>query len=256
MARIDINCDMGESFGAYRIGNDEAVMPNITSANIACGYHAGDPGVMRKTVRLAKSHGVAVGAHPGFPDLVGFGRRAMAATPAEVEDFCVYQIGALWAIAKSEGVAMQHVKAHGELFNMAMRDRPLADAIARSIASVDPSLILFALPGSEVAAAGRAIGLHVALEVFADRAYEPDGSLRSRRKPGAMVHDPEKVVERAVRMVRDHSVVAYDGSVIPFEADTICVHGDTPGAEILTALVRKGLFDAGITVKAVGTAES
>lgn len=250
--RIDINCDMGESFGAYRIGSDEAVMPNITSANIACGYHAGDPGVMRKTVRLAKQHGVAIGPHPGFPDLVGFGRRAMAATPAEVEDFCVYQIGALWSIAQTEGVRLQHVKAHGELFNMAMRDRSLADAIARAVATVDRNLILFALPGSEVANAGRAAGLRVALEVFADRAYESDGSLRSRRKEGAVIHDPEAVVARAVRMVRDRSVVTHDGSVIPLEADTICVHGDTPGAEILTARIREGLVRAGIQVRPVG----
>lgn len=252
MMRIDINSDMGESFGAYRIGNDEAVMPNITSANIACGYHAGDPGVMRKTIHLAKQHGVAIGPHPGFPDLVGFGRRAMAATPQEVEDFCVYQIGALWAVARAEGVGIQHVKAHGELFNMAMRDRPLADAIARAVASVDRNLILFALPGSEVANAGRAAGLRVALEAFADRAYESDGSLRSRRKTGAVITDPDAVVARAVRMVRDRSVVAYDGSVIPLEADTICVHGDTPGAEVLTERIRKGLEDAGVQVRAVG----
>jgi UPF0271 protein len=207
---------------------------------------------MRKTVRLTKAHGVAVGAHPGFPDLVGFGRRAMAATPEEVEDFCVYQIGAMWACAHAEGVALQHVKAHGELFNMAMRDRALADAIARAVVAVNRSLILFALPGSEVVNAGRAAGLRVALEVFADRAYEADGSLRSRRQPGAVIHDPDAVVARAVRMVRDRSVVAHDGSVVPLEADTICVHGDTPGAEVLTARIREGLTRAGVEVRAVG----
>ena len=250
--RIDINADVGESFGAYAIGNDEAVMGSITSANVACGFHAGDPSVMRKTVRLAVTLGVAVGAHPGFPDLVGFGRRDLKASPAEVEDFVIYQVGALAAVGAAEGARLQHVKPHGALFNMAVRDPRLADAIARGVTAVDRSLILFGLPGSEIVAAGRRVGLRVAAEVFADRAYEADGSLASRALPGSVIHDPDVVVARAVRMVRDGSVVARDGTLVRLEADTICVHGDTPGADVLAARIRAGLEAAGIAVKAVG----
>jgi UPF0271 protein len=250
--RVDLNSDVGESFGAYTIGQDAALLTHITSANVACGFHAGDPGVMRATVALAKEHRVAVGAHPGFPDLVGFGRRELQATPREVEDFVVYQIGALWAIAAAEGVQLQHVKAHGALFNMAVRDAALADAIARATASVDRSLIFFGLPGSELIAAGKRAGLRTASEVFADRAYEPDGTLVSRRKAGAVIHDPAAVVQRVVRMATDRTVAAVDGSVIRLELDTICVHGDTPGAAQLAARIRRALADAGVDVRAVG----
>ena len=170
--RLDLNADVGESFGAYKLGQDGLLMPAITSASVACGFHAGDPGVMRETVALARQHGVAVGAHPAFPDLVGFGRREMRATPREVEDFVVYQIGALAAVAAAEGVRLQHVKAHGALYNMAVRDAALADAIARATAAVDRSLILFGLPGSELIAAGQRAGLRTAREGFADRAYQ------------------------------------------------------------------------------------
>jgi 5-oxoprolinase (ATP-hydrolysing) subunit A len=253
--RIDINCDMGESFGVYHIGHDEAVMPHITSASIACGYHAGDPTVMRKTIRMAKAAGVAVGAHPGLPDLVGFGRRELNATPTEVEDFIVCQIGALAAMALAEDVRLQHVKPHGALFNMAVRSRPLAEAIARAVAAVDRSLILFGLPDSEILHAGRRCGLPVASEVFADRAYEPDGSLTPRRTPGAVIHDPDVLVSRALRMVRDRDVVATDGTVVPLEVDTICVHGDTAGADVLAARLRAGLEDAGVRVVAVGRSD-
>ena len=252
MTRIDINSDVGESFGAYTIGNDAAVMKSITSANVACGYHAGDPSVMRQTIRLARGGAVAIGAHPGFPDLVGFGRRELHATPAEVEDMVLYQIGALAAMARSEGARLQHVKPHGALFNMAVGDAALADAIARAVAAFDAGLVLFGLPGSEILAAGRRAGLRVAPEAFADRAYEPDGSLASRRKPGAVLHDPATVLERAIRIVRDHMVVAIDGSSVPIEAETICVHGDTPGAATLTAMLRVGLEAAGIRVMAIG----
>ncbi len=250
--RIDINSDVGESFGAYALGADEALMQSITSANVACGFHAGDPTVMRRTVRLACASGVAVGAHPGFPDLIGFGRRELHATPREVEDFVVYQIGALSAAAKAEGARLQHVKPHGALFNMAVRDPDLAGAIARAIVAVDSSLILFGLPGSEILRAGRAAGLRVAAEVFADRAYEPDGTLTSRRKPGAVLQDANTVVERAVRLIRDHVVTATDGSTLRLDADTICVHGDTPGVGGLAAALRRGLEGAGVHVVAVG----
>ena len=250
--RIDINSDLGESFGAYTIGHDAGLMASITSANIAAGFHGGDPSVLRETIRMAKASGVAVGAHPGFPDLVGFGRRELNATPKEAEDFVLYQIAAVAGVARAEGVAVQHVKPHGALFNMAVRNGELSAAIARAVAAFDRSLILFGLPGSEILAAGRAAGLRVAAEVFADRAYEPDGSLASRRKPGSVIHDPDAVVARAVRMVKDRSVVAIDGSVVPLEADTICVHGDTPGSDVLAAKIRAGLESAGVTVRAVG----
>ena len=250
--RIDINSDMGESFGAYTIGHDAGLMKSITSANIAAGFHGGDPSVLRDTIRLAKAHGVAVGAHPGFPDLVGFGRRDLNVTPREAEDFVLYQIAAVAGVAWAEGVKVQHVKPHGALFNMAVRNAELATAIARAITAIDRSLILFGLPGSEILNAGRAAGLRVAAEVFADRAYEPDGSLASRRKPGSVIHDPEAVVARAVRMIKERSVVAIDGTVVPLDAETICVHGDTPGSDNLAAKIRDGLESAGVTVKAIG----
>jgi UPF0271 protein len=251
---IDLNCDMGESFGAYTIGADVEVMRSITSANVACGYHAGDPAVMRRTVRLARDAGVSVGAHPGFPDLVGFGRREMRVTPQEVEDMILYQVGALAAIAAAEGVRLRHVKAHGALYNMAVRDRALADAIARAVHAFDPSLMLFVLPASELHRAGEAAGLHVALEGFADRAYEPDGSLTPRSRPGAVIHDPDDVVRRAIRMVKGGGVTAADGTNVSLRVDTICTHGDTPGAHELTRLLRAGLEREGIRVVPVGSA--
>jgi len=250
--RVDINSDVGESFGAYTIGHDAGLMRAITSANIAAGFHAGDPSVLRDTIRLAKTHGVAIGAHPGFPDLVGFGRRELNAAPREVEDLVLYQIAAVQGMAAAEGAAVQHVKPHGALFNMAVRNADFAAAIARAVAALDRSLILFGLPGSEILLAGRAAGLRVAAEVFADRAYESDGSLMSRRKPGSVIHDAAVVVARAVAMVTDRSVAASDGSVVPLEVDTICVHGDTPGSDALAASLRAGLEQAGVAVKAIG----
>ena len=197
--RIDINSDLGESFGAFTIGHDAGLMKSITSANVAAGFHGGDPCVLRGTIRMAKANGVAVGAHPGFPDLVGFGRRELNVTPGEAEDLVLYQVAAVAGVARAEGVPLQHVKPHGALFNMAVRNRELADAIARGVVAFDKTLILFGLPGSEILAAGKAAGLRVAAEVFADRAYEPDGSLASRRKPGSVIHDANAVVARAVQ---------------------------------------------------------
>ena len=252
--RIDINADVGESFGAYTIGNDVAVMRSITSASVAAGFHAGDPSVLRQTIRLAKSHGVAVGAHPGFLDLVGFGRREMHLRPGDVEDLVLYQIAAVAGVAAAEGVKIQHVKPHGALFNMAARDRTLAAAIASAVACFDRSLILFGLAGSEILTAGRAAGLRVASEVFADRAYEPDGSLCPRTKADAVIHHAAIVVARAVRMVEERTVDAIDGAIVPLEADTICVHGDTPGADSLAAQLRAGLEAAGIVVRSIGAA--
>lgn len=247
--RIDLNSDLGESFGPWPMGQDAALMDSITSANVACGFHAGDPGAMRTTITLARQKGVAIGAHPGFPDLVGFGRREMKATPGEVEDFVLYQVSALAGMAAAQGMRLQHVKAHGALYNMACRDRALADAIAKAVAAFDRSLVLFGLPNSELLRAGAAAGLPIAAEVFADRAYERDGSLTSRTQPGSVIHDTAHVVERAVRMVKDKAVVAVDGSTIALQADTICLHGDTPGAADLARAVRAGLEKAGIEVR-------
>jgi len=248
--QIDLNGDVGESFGAYEIGHDAALIPILTSVNIACGFHAGDPGVMRATVALAREHGTAVGAHPGFPDLVGFGRREMKATPREVEDLVAYQIGALAAIAAAQGVQLAHVKPHGALYNMAARDVDLADAIARAIAAVDPSLALFGLPGSQSLEAAQRHKVRAVSEAFADRAYRRDGSLVPRNEPGAVINDEQIVVTRAVAIARERMVIAADGTRVPLDVQTICVHGDTPGAAVLASRIRKALGDDGIQVRA------
>ena len=248
--RIDLNGDVGESFGAYEIGHDAELIPILTSANVACGVHAGDPGVMRATVALAREHGTNVGAHPGFPDLVGFGRREIKATPREVEDLVAYQIGALAAIAATQGMRLSHVKPHGALYNMAARDADLADAIARATAAVDRSLLLFGLPGSKSLDAARRHGVRAVTEAFADRAYRADGSLVPRTESGAVIEDPNSVVERAVTMARERMVVAADGTRIPLDIETICVHGDTRGAAMLASRIRQALSDAGIQVRA------
>jgi 5-oxoprolinase (ATP-hydrolysing) subunit A len=245
---IDLNSDLGESFGRWTLGSDQELMRAITSANVACGFHAGDPGVMRSTVRLARAAGVAVGAHPGLQDLAGFGRRNMAVTPEEVEDMVLYQVGALAAIAAAEDVRLRHVKPHGALYNMAVKDRSLADAIARAVRSLDAALILFALPGTELERAALAAGLPVAREGFADRAYEADGTLTPRSRPGSVIHSAEEVIGRAVRMARDGVVRATNGSDIPMRIDTICTHGDTPGSHELTRQLRAGLEADGIVV--------
>jgi 5-oxoprolinase (ATP-hydrolysing) subunit A len=248
--RIDLNADVGEG-RTGDLGQDPALMPHITSANVACGFHAGGPAVMRTTVELAREHGVAVGAHPGFPDLEGFGRRELEVSPRDVEDFVIYQVGALAAIAAAQGVRLQHVKPHGALFNMAARDGALADAVARAAAAIDRTLILFGLPGSELVKAGWRAGLRTASEGFADRAYRADGTLVPRSDPGAVINDPDAVVKRAVRMVRDHTVEAIDGSRVTLVVDTICVHGDTPGAADLARRIRMGLAQADVDVRAL-----
>ena len=250
--KIDLNCDMGESFGRYRIGADEEMMPVITSANIACGYHAGDPLVMDKTVRLAVEHGVGVGAHPGFPDLMGFGRRNMSLSPDEIENYILYQIGALAAFAQAAGSKLAHVKPHGALYNMAAKDAEMARAIAKAIARFDKELILVCLPNSEVEKAARELGLRVAREGFADRAYNADGTLRSRKLPGALIEDPQEAAKRVVRMVKEGVVVAYTGEEIPLQVETICVHGDTPAAVEIAKAVRRALEEAGIQVTPMG----
>jgi len=251
--KIDLNCDMGESFGAYSLGNDEALMDLITSANIACGAHAGDPLVMDRTVRLAAQHGVGIGAHPGFPDLVGFGRRAMQLTPEEIENTVLYQVGALAVFARSVDSELAHIKPHGALYNMAAKDAEVARAIARGVARAGEDLIVVGLAGSVMIEAAREAGLRAAREGFADRAYEADGSLRSRKLEGALIHDPEAAAERAVRIARDGVVVAYTGEEITLQVDTLCVHSDTPGAAEIVKAIRQRLEEAGVEVAPMGS---
>jgi UPF0271 protein len=250
--RIDLNADVGESFGAYTFGQDEALLAAVTSANIAAGFHGGDPSVLRATIRLAKANGVAVGAHPGFPDLAGFGRREMQIHPAEVEDLILYQIAAVAGVASAEGASVSHVKVHGSLYNAAARDRRLARAVARAVAAFDRSLVLFAPPASAMVQEAHEAGLRVALEGFCDRAYEPDGQLASRQKPGSVIHDLDVVVGRAVRIATERIVVGMDGAVLPLEIDTLCIHSDTPDAGRLASHVRRALEAAGVAVKAMG----
>lgn len=250
--RVDLNCDMGESFGAYRIGADDSVFPYITSANVACGFHGGDPSVMRATLARARELGVSVGAHPGLQDLIGFGRRSMDVTPDEVYDLMVYQIGALLGFARVTGVELRHVKAHGALYNMAAVKRELATAVARAVRDVDRGLILFGLPGTFLVSEGDAAGLVTAGEAFADRNYMSDGTLVSRRRPDAQVHDADDAVRRAVRMVRDGKVTAIDGTELSMKVDTICIHGDGPHAAEFAQRLRQGFEAAKISVTAVG----
>jgi 5-oxoprolinase (ATP-hydrolysing) subunit A len=250
--RVDLNCDMGESFGAYRIGADEEVFPYITSANVACGFHGGDPSVMRTTIARARERNVAVGAHPGFPDLIGFGRRNIDATTDEVYDLVVYQIGALLGFANAAGVQMQHVKPHGALYNMAVGKPQLAAAIARAVRDVDRGLVLFGLPGSHLISEGESAGLRTACEAFADRNYMSDGTLVSRRRPDAHVHDAGEAVARAIGMVRDGTVTPVDGPAISIHVDTICIHGDGPHAAQFAQQLRTGFETAGIAVQAIG----
>lgn len=247
--QVDLNADVGESFGRWRLGDDAALMPHITSASIACGYHAGDPGVMRAAIVMARDAGVAVGAHPGLPDLAGFGRRNIDVLPRDAEDLVLYQIGALAALAAAEGVRLRHVKPHGALYNMAARDAGLAGAIARAVAAFDRALIVLGPPGSELTRAAAAAGLPTASEGFADRAYEPDGSLTPRTRPGAVLDSVSAIVDRAIRMVSHGTVTASDGSELAIRIDTICIHGDTPGAVELGRRLRAGLEAAGVAVK-------
>jgi 5-oxoprolinase (ATP-hydrolysing) subunit A len=246
--RVDLNADVGESLGPWPMGDDEALIPLVTSVNVACGAHAGDPLTIERTVRLAAAHGVAVGAHPGYPDLVGFGRRDLDMAPAELEASIVYQVGAVAAFASEAGVPLRHVKPHGALYNAAARDPHLAGTVARSVARVSPSLVLVGLAGSALVAAGREVGLRTAEEGFADRAYEADGSLRSRRLDGAVHADPRVVAQQAVSIVRDGRVTTLDGASVAVRADTICVHGDSPGATRFARAIREAMAAAGITV--------
>lgn len=245
--QVDINCDMGESFGPFRMGEDERVLESISSANVACGFHGGDPRVMNATVQEAAAKGVAVGAHPGFSDLVGFGRRDLRLSALEARTDVLYQIGALAGFCRSSGVRISHVKPHGQLNNLAFHDQELAEAIVAGIADYGENLIVVAY-GGWLRKAAEAARLPVAHEVFADREYHPDGTLVSRKQDGAVIRDPDRVVERAVDMVREGRVKAVDGTFIDLQLDTICVHGDTPGAADLAARLRQAFRAAGIDV--------
>lgn len=248
MRAVDLNCDLGESFGAYKCGMDEEVIPFISSANVACGFHASDPLVMEKTVALAAKYGVGIGAHPGYPDLVGFGRRNMNVSPEEVKAMVQYQIGALSAFCKAKGKTLQHVKPHGAMYNMAGKDEKLAFAICCAIQEVDENLILLGLAGSQMLKAAEKIGLKYASEVFADRAYEEDGSLVARTKPGAMITDEDLAIERVVRMVKEGKVTSVTGKDVEIAADSVCVHGDSPKALAFVEKIRKALTEQGIKI--------
>ncbi len=249
--RIDLNSDVGESFGAYKLGLDEEVIPHITSANIACGFHAGDPEVMHKTVALSREFGVEVGAHPGFPDLVGFGRRNMDATLQEIQDYVVYQIGALQAFAQAQGLKLQHVKPHGALYNMAAANPKMWEAIAEAVAKLNKEMILVALASSNrdvLKEIGRRHGIRFALEAFPDRAYQSDGSLAPRREKGAVIHDHEVVAQRALKMALEGKVISTDGTEIELIADTLCVHGDNPSAVQVVRKIRDVFKASGVEV--------
>ena len=248
---IDLNSDLGESFGNYTLGMDERILELISSANIACGFQAGDPDVMHRTVQLALKNNVALGAHPGFPDLVGFGRRTMGVSPQEVYTMMVYQIGALNGFIKAEGGKMQHVKPHGALYNMAAKDKKLAEAIAESLYKVDPELVLFGLAGSEMIHAAKRIGIRAIEEVFADRTYQKDGTLTPRSQANSMITDDEKAIAQVLKMVQEKRVTSVDGGEIPLQADTICVHGDGEHALNFAKKIKEKLEEANILVKSI-----
>ncbi len=245
-AKIDFNCDMGESFGMYKMGFDEEVIKHITSANIACGFHAGDPMWMRHTVDLAQRHGVAIGAHPSFPDLNGFGRRNMVVSADEAKNDVTYQVGALQAFTADK--KLQHVKPHGAMYNMAVNDASLAQAICESILEIDPDMILVALAGSRWLDIAEDMGLKVAREIFADRALNADGTLVSRSQPGSVIHDTAEVVERSLRMVTEGKATAITGEQIDVQADSLCLHGDTPGAVEMAASLKRELEAADVEI--------
>lgn len=248
MYKVDMNSDLGESYGRYTLGCDDKVIPLITSANVACGFHASDPVVMQKTLAMAKAAGIRIGAHPGFPDLMGFGRRNMVISNEEAKAYTLYQLGALGAFCKANGLKMQHVKPHGAFYNMAAKNYEMSIAICEAIKEYDDSLIVLALSGGETARAAKDLGLRVALEVFADRAYEEDGSLVNRSKAGAMITDEDEAIARVVRMIKEQKVEAITGKDIPIKADSICVHGDGEKALAFVKKIRQVLTEEGIEI--------
>ena len=250
MATIDLNCDLGEGFGAWPMGDDAALLDVVTSANVACGFHAGDPQIMLATCRLAAERGVAIGAHVAYPDLRGFGRRPVPTTPDELFADVVYQLGALRAAARAAGTRVSYVKPHGALYNVAVRDAAQADAVVAACAAVDPQLAVLALPGSELLRAASDHGLVPVPETYADRAFQPDGTLVPRSQAGSVLHDPGEIAARVVRLVTEGQVTAVDGTEIAVDARSVCVHGDTPGAAAIAARVRAELVAAGVGLRA------
>lgn len=248
--KVDLNCDMGESFGAYEMGQDDKMMQVITSANIACGYHAGDPQVMRHTVELAQKYGVGIGAHPGFPDLLGFGRRYMQCTPSEIQNYVIYQLGALREFVSLTGATIQHCKPHGALFMMAMEDEAIARTILEAISKIGPEIIVFALNNSAVAEVGERMGLPIAKEGYADREHTASGSIVLTRK-GPSITDYDAMADRVLRMVQEGKVKADTGEDADIEVQTLCIHGDTPGAVNLAQTVRESLLSAGVEVTSI-----
>jgi len=251
---IDINSDLGESYGAFQIGADQQLFPLISSANVACGFHGGDPRTIDRTVKVASAQGVCIGAHPSYPDLVGFGRRVIAATPEEIYADLLYQLGALDAFCRANGVAMQHVKAHGALNNVAAKDEGVAGAIAAAIKAFDPILLVYAMPQSAMMVAAEQAGLPIVREAFADRAYNPDATLVARSKPGAMVTDPAEAAERMSRLITEGRIRTIDGDDLLLEADSICVHSDTPTAVAIATALQERFASDGIVVRAPGMA--
>ncbi|MEG0259859.1 MAG: 5-oxoprolinase subunit PxpA [Lysinibacillus sp.] len=251
MFRVDLNCDLGESFGRYQLGEQEEILKYITSANIACGFHGGDPTVMRETVKLAIANGVKIGAHPGLPDLNGFGRREMNITPQEAYDMIVYQVGALQGFLTIHNEKMQHVKPHGALYNMAAKDVAIAEAIAQAVYDISPEIVLFGLSGSELTKAGEKIGLQTAHEVFADRTYQQDGSLTSRKQPNALITDNGQAVQQVVKMVKEGKVLSQQQIEVSLQADTVCIHGDGEHAVQFAKDIRAKLMEQKIFVSAI-----
>lgn len=251
MAMLNLNSDLGESFGPWKMGSDAAMLRIVNSANVACGFHAGDPSVMLQTVGLAKENGVSIGAHPGYPDLQGFGRRRMDMPLGELEAMLIYQIGALDACARAQGVRVTHVKPHGALSNVACAERKVADAVARAVRRLDPSLILLAPAASELIAAGREQGLPVVEEIFADRAYLDDGNLVPRSQPGAMIHGAEASLQHVMRMVEEQALISITGKRIPVNPQSICVHGDNADAVATAQVIREGLIKAGYSLVSI-----
>lgn len=249
MLNIDINCDLGESFGAYTIGNDEEVLKFVSSVNVACGYHAGDPLVMEKTVKMALEKGVAIGAHPGYPDLMGFGRRNLSISPEEARSYMIYQIGALKGFVEAYGGKLQHVKPHGALYNTAAVDYGLARAVAEAVYSIDSELIFVGLANSMLTKAAKDVGLKAANEVFADRAYNKDGTLVSRKQPGAVIHDTDFCIDRVLQMIREKTVTAISGETVMIKADTICIHGDNSMALEFASSLSKAIISSQIAIK-------
>ncbi|MBQ7195981.1 MAG: 5-oxoprolinase subunit PxpA [Synergistaceae bacterium] len=252
MFSIDLNSDMGESFGAYKIGNDSGIIQYVTSSNVACGYHAGDPMVMDNVVKLAKEHGVAVGAHPGYPDLMGFGRRKMVLSFAEVKNYMKYQIGALMAFTKSYGLRLQHVAPHGALGNLCQYDREVSKAICEAVCEIDPSIMIFYCAGAVLGDEAEKMGLKTASEIFADRAYMDDLSLVPRKQPGSMITDEDLAVERCIRMVKEGKVKTINGNDVEIRGDTLCVHGDGAKALAFVERIRKEFTNENITIKNFG----